>query len=233
MKRISLIDEINELLIDFSQLDLKDVKSILSWFYKGLYYNSMYDNEDIANYLYNELKAIGYEETETTRESIRSFYRLLSKATDMDEMKIANALISQIMTNLKKSQAFDESLNSYIKFYNEKFNSAKISKDMMESLKKNIGSRIVFVKLSNGKYEMDNGVIDAVEDFKSVIIDKERFPFIGYNTGIKTIYSIEGKYLYNNELLSKETNLESLEEINEANQNAFGSSYNENHSKLI
>ena len=59
MKRISLIDEINELLIDFSQLDLKDVKSILSWFYKGLYYNSMYDNEDIANYLYNELKALG------------------------------------------------------------------------------------------------------------------------------------------------------------------------------
>ena len=233
MKRQSLIDEINELLISFSELEIRDAKAVLGWFYKAIYYNSMYDNEKISSFLYGELASIGYESVEPDREYIKSFYKMLNKSTEMDDLKIANALISQIMAYLKQSRSFDESLNSYIKFYNEKFNSAEINKDMMKALRENIGSKVVFVRLKDGNYEMVSGTIDALEEYKAIIIDQERYPFIGYNTGIKTIYSIEGKYLYNNELLSKNTNLESFQAINELNYKTFGESYKDSQSKLF
>ena len=104
---------------------------------------------------------------------------------------------------------------------------------MMSSLKEKVGSRVVYVKLSDGEFNLQNGIIESVEEYQAITINGERIPFVGYNTGIKTIYSTEGKYLYNNERLTKEMDLENLESIREANLKTFGDAYRQGTSMKI
>ena len=233
MPRFNLIDEVNQILEEFERVDFKDINSILGWFYKAIYHNSMYTDLNISNYLYNKLRSNGYMEIEYSKEAIKDFYSLLNRNLNIEPNKIANAIISQIMFSLKNSESFDEGLNSYIKYYNEKYNHDKITQDMMSSLKEKVGSRVVYVKLSDGEFNLQNGIIESVEEYQAITINGERIPFVGYNTGIKTIYSTEGKYLYNNERLTKEMDLENLESIREANLKTFGDAYRQGTSMKI
>lgn len=233
MSRFKYIVDVDNLLNDFKKIDLKDVNELMAWFYKVIYYNIMYEDKNISNLIYTLLSDSGYQETDNSREATQDFYNLLNKSSELNETKISHAIIGKIMRSLKNSDSLDEALNSYIRYYNETFNHKKISEDMMKNLLENTGVRIVFVKYVDGDFQIQNGTLEKVEEYQAVTINGERIPFIGYNTGVKTIYSVDGQTLYNNNFLTKESDLESYDSITSLNEASFGSSYNDATSKLF
>ena len=102
-----------------------------------------------------------------------------------------------------------------------------------------VGMNMYIVETNKELLIMDSGIlfadgtINGVEEYQSVTINGERIPFIGNNIGIKTIFSTDGKYLYNNNLLTKESNLENFESITELNVKTFGENYEKAQQKVF
>ena len=233
MTRMNYIVKINELIKQFDSLDHENIKELMAWIYKTLNYKLMYDNPSIGTYIVKRLKSKGYTGTTDKKKTELEFFRMLRKDNEFLPDEIATSIISMYIHDLSVNDSVDEALSTYIRHYNESYNQERIMSDMMSLLKENNGSRVVYVKYRDGELLTQNGTINGVEEYQAVTINGERIPFIGNNIGIKTIYSTDGKYLFNNNLLTKNSNLESFESINDLNIKTFGENYEQSTQKLF
>lgn len=233
MTRMNYIVKINELIKEFDQIDHENIPDLMAWIYKTLNYKLMYENPSIETFIAKKLKSKGYPSASNRKETELSFFKMLKKDSEFTPEEIATKILSMYIHDLEVNDSVDEALSTYIKHYNENYNQERIIADMMKMLKENNGTRVVYVKYRDGELITLNGTINGVEEYQSVTINGERIPFIGNNIGIKTIFSTDGKYLYNNNLLTKESNLENFESITELNVKTFGENYEKAQQKVF
>lgn len=225
MAKFNLIEEINKILNEFDNVDMHDIKAILSWFYKAIYLGNMYEDADIAKRLLERLTSHGYETTISEEDYLHNVRTLIVESDPINEELIAKSLLSAIIRKLKNKEVLDENLNTFIRIYNERFNRTVTNRIMMESLKQCIGENIIYVCIKDEKFSLNNGVLDAVTDYQSISVNGENIPFIGYNIGIKTIHASDGKYLFNNPYLTVKSDLVELYSLEELKRKTFGKAY--------
>lgn len=225
MGEVNLKNEARNLMVNFDKIDFYNVYSVLEWFYQVIDFNSMFEDNAISNYIYQRLVEKGYRELEDPKSELKAFNELLGKKDNVDSGLIGRSLISQIMTFIKKGQSLDMSLICLIQIFNERFNKELATTSMMNSLKQNIGTEVVYVGFRNGTQFLKTGTLDNVEDFKSITIDGERIPFIGFNIAIVKIQSVGGKELYNNSLIKDGYNIQDFTMIEKLNNETFGDEY--------
>lgn len=197
--------------------------SILEWFYNSLNIKMIFEDASIADVLYNRLVNKGYKEIDNPKEELECFKRLMKRQVDDSAERIGNSLISLIMNNLHNHKSMTPPLIQFIEIYNETYNQERTYAIMMNNLHEAIGGSVTFVALINGKIKLLTGTIESVEDYKSITISGENYPFIGFQVAISKITSNLGKILYNNSHVALNDKLVDISEINKKNEETFGS----------
>lgn len=223
MAKFDLIKEIRTLLNELETVDTHDYNAVLSWFYKSIYFNNMYEDRDISKFVLECLKE--FTDNLTDEEYYNQVRALLINSSEPDASLIARSLIAQIKKRLQNQEVLDENLIAFIRIYNERFNQQATNEIMMESLKKSIGENVIYVCIKDGQFNLKNGVMDSVEEYQSVNISGNKIPFIGYNIGIKTIYANDGSPLYNNPHLNNDSDLVEYSAIETLKKRTFGKAY--------
>lgn len=235
MREFNLQNEVNNLLESLDDVDFSNVKSILGWFYKGIDYNSMYENLEIAKYVYFKLKENGYRAMVNPEEELKTFNALINSKGKVDPGILGKSIISQIMESIRKCRSFNTSLTYLIEMYNQLYNKEYACSIMMNSLKNNIGNEILYVAFNEGVRILRTGTLLNVEPYKSITVtDPEsspgyggiRIPFVGFRTAITSIHSSSGMCLYSNSLIEEGYNIQDFKKIEKLNMDTFGENYN-------
>lgn len=223
MEQFNLKKEVDTQISKFEAALSRDTVSILEWFYNALNMNMIFEDEDISNTLYKSLIAKGYEEINNPIEELECFKSLMKRDVDTSPERIGQSLISLIMKNLHEHMRLTPPLVQFIEIYNETYNQERTYASMMNLLHEEIGKSVTFVVIVNNQIKLLTGVIEEVEDYKTITISGEKYPFIGFQVAISKITSNFGKILYNNSHVALNDKLIDIGEINKKNEETFGS----------
>lgn len=207
-------------------------KSILEWFYVNMDNIDLFEKEEYASLILKTLKNAGFQENTTPKEELDCLNKLLSKHEDNSSEVNGSLIISLIMDSIKNNVRMPIEYKQLVEMYNEKYNKETIMPEMMKTIEEHIGENVTFIVLLNGKIRILTGTLKELDPYKTVTIDDERYPFIGYHVGIIKIVTEFGKMLYNNSYLSNEDNLDDFSVIEKKNQELFGDNYKEALNKL-
>lgn len=232
MEQYNLESEINNVLNLFETTNMSDVVSILEWFYKTLDNQIIFENDKSADMLYKALISNNYHEIDSPIEELECYKRLMKKSDDNSKERVGYQLISLIMKSLKEHKRISSVLRQFIEIYNETYNKEKTYASMMNSLKECVGESVTYVVLLKGEIKLLTGILESVEEYKSVTINGERYPFVGYQVEISKITSIYGKTLYNNSHVSLSDDLSNIAIIKRKNEELFGNTYDESLKKI-
>lgn len=233
MQQANYLKELEYRIGEFKNVSMSGTKNILSWFYDNMDSIDIFEVPEYASTLFNILSAIGFKENvPTPNEELNCINRLYSKSMDNSSEVNGTLIISLIMESLKNEERLSMECKHLIEMYNEKYNKDKIIPDMMDKLSNHLGDEVTLVAILNGKNKIITGILKDVEPYKTVTIDKERYPFIGYHVGIIKITSNFGKMLYNNSYISSKDNLEDFSVIEKKNEELFGNNYKEALNKI-
>lgn len=217
--------ELSELLNSFEKADLNNAVSVLEWFYKSI--NQLLVSENQTEIIYNRLIEKGYKEISSAKEELDCYNMLMKDKESASAERIGYVLISLILKSLKEYQTLDMSLVCFIRIFNERFNNEKTYSNMMNYLNESIGKNIIFSGYINGSSFLKNGILEKVDAYKTITVNGERIPFIGYNTAIATVYDDNGNLLYSNTKVGKNYDLTNFSEIEKLNYETFGNNYND------
>lgn len=223
MEQFDLRKEVDAQINKFETALLNGTVSILEWFYNSLNIKMIFEDESIADVLYKRLVTKGYKEIDNPIEELECFKRLMKRQADDSAERIGNILISLIMNNLHNNKSMEPPLVQFIEIYNETYNQERTYATMMNNLHDSIGESVTFVAIINSKIKLLTGTIESVDDYKSININGENYPFIGFGIAISKITSNFGKILYNNSHVALNDNLVDISEINKKNEETFGS----------
>ena len=201
MEQFSLKKEVDKQISKFETALINGPVSLLEWFYNSLNINMIFEDESIADVLYKRLESKGYQEINNPIEELECFKRLMRREDDNSAERIGFSLLSLIMKNLHDHKRLSPPLVQFIEIYNETYNQERTYASMMNSLHEAIGENVTFVAIINGQIKLLTGTIENVEDYKSVTISGEKYPFIGFQVAISKITSNFGKILYNNSIV--------------------------------
>lgn len=204
MKAFNLMDEVQKLIDELKTINLSNAFSVLEWFYKAIDYNSMFEDKDISNYVFNTIKEAGYLPVLDPVKDLASFKQLMNSGASSSELEIANALIRQILYAIGESRSLDMTLICLIQAFNEKYNKQFAYGLMMENLKECIGEKIVYTGIKNGEYFIETGILNYVSDFKFFTVNGVEIELFGDETSILTIQSATNKILFNNNVTPEE-----------------------------
>lgn len=100
----------------------------------------------------------------------------------------------------------------------------ELAKMMFDKLREHIGDEVSY-EFYSGPYKRNSkGKIKEVNDFDTVMIDKIRYPFIGYGVAVYRIMTIDGEILYENKNINSRYGIDSnLGAINTLFEKTFGS----------
>jgi len=213
-------------------MGVTSAKNILIWFYEMKDSIELFENEEYASIVFDLLKRVGFKENTTPSEELDCLNKLLSKKEDSSYEIYGSLILSLIMTSLKNRERISVEYKQLIEMYNEKYNKDIIMPDMMNKISRHIGENITFIVLLNGKPKILTGILKEVDPYRTVTIDDERYPFIGYHVGMIKIVSEFGKVLYNNSYLSTDNNLDDFSMIEKMNEELFGDRYKETLNKI-
>lgn len=222
MEQFDLRKEVESQISKFETAIVNGTVSILEWFYNSINIKMIFEDESIADVIYNHLVNKGYKEIDNPLEELECFKRLMKREVDASAERIGNILISLIMNNLHEHKSMTPPLIQFIEIYNETYNQEKTYATMMSNLRASIGENVTFVALINGQIKLLTGTIENVEDYKSITISGEKYPFIGFQVAISKITSNFGKILYNNSHVALNDKLVDISEINKKNEETFG-----------
>lgn len=222
MEQFDLKKEVDTYISKFEAALLQDTVSLLEWFYNIININMIFEDESISNALYKRLIDKGYKEINNLIEELECFKRLMKREADTSAERIGYSLISLIMKNLHEHTRLTPPLIQFIEIYNETYNQERTYASMMNLLHEEIGKSVTFVAIINGQIKLLTGIIESVEDYKSVTISGEKYPFIGFQVAISKITSNFGKILYNNSHVALNDKLIDVGEINRKNEETFG-----------
>lgn len=208
MKVFSLEGEVQNLINELNNLNLSNAFNVLEWFYKTIDFNSMFEDKNIASYVYSTLTNAGYQTMLDPVSDLASFKRLMNSGQTASEIDIANALIRQILYSIKDAHSLDMTLICLVQAFNEKYNKKFAYGYMMENLKECIGEKIVYIEKANGQYFIRTGVLTYVSDFKFFTVNGKKVEFFGDDVTILTINSESGKLLFNNNIAPEDQHSE-------------------------
>lgn len=225
-------NRINLYISELDKVDLTNSLSILEWFYKVSDASIMFEITEVSDLVYKKLISNGYREVISDEEEAKTYYSLINaRMMNMDDL--ANNIIALILKSLKEHKNLDLTILSFIKIFNEQFNSEVVFSLMMEKLKNNIGSRVVVNLVTNNEFVLKVGILDKVDEYVSINIDGENIPFIGINTAINKIASQTGNTLYNNSRVIPSIDLSNNTNIVKLNESIFKDSYRQAVAKVI
>lgn len=192
----------------------------------------MFEITEVSDLVYKKLISNGYREVISDEEEAKTYYSLINaRMMNMDDL--ANNIIALILKSLKEHKNLDLTILSFIKIFNEQFNSEVVFSLMMEKLKNNLGSRVVVNLVTNNEFVLKVGILDKVDEYVSINIDGENIPFIGINTAINKIASQTGNTLYNNSRVIPSIDLSNNTNIVKLNESIFKDNYRQAVAKVI
>lgn len=225
-------NRINLYISELDKVDLTNPLSILEWFYKVSDASIMFEITEVSDLVYKKLINNGYREVISDEEEAKTYYSLINaRMMNMDDL--ANNIIALILKSLKEHKNLDLTILSFIKIFNEQFNSEVVFSLMMEKLKNNLGSRVVVNLVTNNEFVLKVGILDKVDEYVSINIDGENIPFIGINTAINKIASQTGNTLYNNSRVIPSIDLSNSGDVVKLNESIFKDSYRQAVAKVI
>lgn len=225
-------NRINLYIRELDKVDLTNPLSILEWFYKVSDASIMFEITEVSDLVYKKLISNGYREVISDEEEAKTYYSLINaRMMNMDDL--ANNIIALILKSLKEHKNLDLTILSFIKIFNEQFNSEVVFSLMMEKLKNNLGSRVVVNLVTNNEFVLKVGILDKVDEYVSINIDGENIPFIGINTAINKIASQTGNTLYNNSRVIPSIDLSNNTNIVKLNESIFKDNYRQAVAKVI
>lgn len=224
MEQFDLQKEIDLQISQFATAVSNGTVSILEWFYNALNIKMIFENESIANVLYNRLKNNGYEEINNPIEELECFKRLMKRENDDSSERIGKIIISLIMNKLREYSKLEPPLVQFIEIYNETYNQERTYANMMNNLMAAKGESITFVVIIQNQIKLLNGILENVEPYKSIMVNQETYPFIGYQSAISKITSNFGNILYNNSHIALNDKLIDANDINKKAEETFGTS---------
>ena len=231
MERFDLEVNTANLINEFDKASFNGTISILEWFYKTINYKGIFES-DFSDTIYKRLISNGYTEITNPIEELESFKRLMGSSNNSDAEKVGYTLIALILKCIKDHAALTPSLEQFVALYNEIYNKENTFSHMMELLTESIGKEVVFVIIRECKIELLTGKLEGVEEYHSVTINGEKYPFIGYNVEINKITNSDGTVLYNNNLASSADLLVDYGTIEKKNKDLFGNRYNKELKKV-
>lgn len=225
-------NRINLYIRELDKVDLTNPLSVLEWFYKVSDASIMFEITEVSDLVYKKLISNGYREVISDEEEAKTYYSLINaRMMNMDDL--ANNIIALILKSLKEHKNLDLTILSFIKIFNEQFNSEVVFSLMMEKLKNNLGSRVVVNLVTNNEFVLKVGILDKVDEYVSINIDGENIPFIGINTAINKIASQTGNTLYNNSRVIPSIDLSNSGDVVKLNESIFKDSYRQAVAKVI
>ena len=225
-------NRINLYISELDKVDLTNPLSILEWFYKVSDASIMFEITEVSDLVYKKLINNGYREVISDEEEAKTYYSLINaRMMNMDDL--ANNIIALILKSLKEHKNLDLTILSFIKIFNEQFNSEVVFSLMMEKLKNNLGSRVVVNLVTNNEFILKVGILDKVDEYVSINIDGKNIPFIGINTAINKIASQTGNTLYNNSRVIPSIDLSNSGDVVKLNESIFKDSYRQAVAKVI
>lgn len=225
-------NRINLYISELDKVDLTNPLSILEWFYKVSDASIMFEITEVSDLVYKKLINNGYKEVISDEDEAKTYYSLINaRMMNMDDL--ANNIIALILKSLKEHKNLDLTILSFIKIFNEQFNSEVVFSLMMEKLKNNLGSRVVVNLVTNNEFVLKVGILDKVDEYVSINIDGENIPFIGINTAINKIASQTGNTLYNNSRVIPSIDLSNSGDVVKLNESIFKDSYRQAVAKVI
>lgn len=225
-------NRINLYISELDKVDLTNPLSILEWFYKVSDASIMFEITEVSDLIYKKLINNGYKEVISDEDEAKTYYSLINaRMINMDDL--ANNIIALILKSLKEHKNLDLTILSFIKIFNEQFNSEVVFSLMMEKLKNNLGSRVVVNLVTNNEFVLKVGILDKVDEYVSINIDGENIPFIGINTAINKIASQTGNTLYNNSRVIPSIDLSNSGDVVKLNESIFKDSYRQAVAKVI
>lgn len=225
-------NRINLYIRELDKVDLTNPLSVLEWFYKVSDASIMFEITEVSDLVYKKLISNGYREVISDEEEAKTYYSLINaRMMNMDDL--ANNIIALILKSLKEHKNLDLTILSFIKIFNEQFNSEVVFSLMMEKLKNNLGSRVVVNLVTNNEFVLKVGILDKVDEYVSINIDGENIPFIGINTAINKIASQTGNTLYNNSRVIPSIDLSNNTNIVKLNESIFKDNYRQAVAKVI
>lgn len=225
-------NRINLYIRELDKVDLTNPLSVLEWFYKVSDASIMFEITEVSDLVYKKLINNGYKEVISDEDEAKTYYSLINaRMMNMDDL--ANNIIALILKSLKEHKNLDLTILSFIKIFNEQFNSEVVFSLMMEKLKNNLGSRVVVNLVTNNEFVLKVGILDKVDEYVSINIDGENIPFIGINTAINKIASQTGNTLYNNSRVIPSIDLSNSGDVVKLNESIFKDSYRQAVAKVI
>lgn len=225
-------NRINLYIRELDKVDLTNPLSVLEWFYKVSDASIMFEITEVSDLVYKKIISNGYREVISDEEEAKTYYSLINaRMMNMDDL--ANNIIALILKSLKEHKNLDLTILSFIKIFNEQFNSEVVFSLMMEKLKNNLGSRVVVNLVTNNEFVLKVGILDKVDEYVSINIDGENIPFIGINTAINKIASQTGNTLYNNSRVIPSIDLSNNTNIVKLNESIFKDNYRQAVAKVI
>lgn len=225
-------NRINLYISELDKVDLTNPLLVLEWFYKVSDASIMFEITEVSDLVYKKLISNGYREVISDEEEAKTYYSLINaRMMNMDDL--ANNIIALILKSLKEHKNLDLTILSFIKIFNEQFNSEVVFNLMMEKLKNNLGSRVVINLVSNNEFILKVGILNQVDEYVSINVDGETIPFIGINTAINKIASETGNTLYNNSRVIPSIDLSNSTNIVKLNESIFKDSYRQAVAKVI
>lgn len=225
-------NRINLYISELDKVDLTNSLSILEWFYKVSDASIMFEINEVSDLVYNKLVNNGHKEIISDEEEAKTYYSLINaRILNMDDL--ARNIIALILKHLKEHKTLDLTILSFIKIFNEKFNSELVFSLMMEKLRNSIGTRVVVNVVSNNEFVLKVGELNQVDDYVSIVVDGETIPFIGINNAINKIASQTGNTLYNNSRVIPSMDLSDSTNIVKLNETIFKTGYRQAVAKVI
>ena len=193
------MEKLSELEVKVYELSIEDRNEILKWLAEAYYYNEELKRDKIYDELYIMLSS-KYKPLTEDPEALQ-LVKEVGKGDKEPSMRAMSLIVlEQIMIGLKGGLGLDteHGIDKMLFDYHFKFNKDFINSIYMNQLHNKIGDKVYVV----GKHErvplLETGILEHVDDYKSVTVNGTEYGFLGYKHYIRSISDDDKNVLYYN-----------------------------------
>ena len=223
MKKFDIGNAINTILNDFGELDKEDTLKVLEWFYKNKLFRTMYEKEEIREFILTSLNYVNNEDHKKHKEIFDKIYGNKKLSKD-DE----NYLLQELLNDIDNFELIRPATYKLLETYIE-LNDLYFANDLMrERLENNQHNKAKLKGYYNGERIEVEDIISNYVPYQSVTLGSVVYPFIGPNVAVTEIISSTGEMLYQNLFIPLNYNMEDERDIEKLRRKKFGLDRDEN-----
>jgi len=223
MKKFDIGNAINTILNDFDELDKEDTLKVLEWFYKNKLFRTMYEKEEIREFILTSLNYVNNEDHKKHKEIFDKIYGNKKLSKD-DE----NYLLQELLNDIDNFELIRPATYKLLETYIE-LNDLYFANDLMrERLENNQHNKAKLKGYYNGERIEVEDIISNYVPYQSVTLGSVVYPFIGPNVAVTEIISSTGEMLYQNLFIPLNYNMEDERDIEKLRRKKFGLDRDEN-----